>query len=631
MPSDLRPAGPGARVQLLFPPLVESNFGSVYPATAVLAGFLESHEIACGQIDLNEEFAEHLLSPTVCAALAAGRVDLVAEDSRCASVARWADRNRTELIDRDGRHHFGAEARFGWLMQILAQPFSVDPDVEVLGPLDSEAAVARFYADFYAASGFGDRIPEDTALIGICVAMGPQLLPSLLLARFLERSHPDARIVVGGPAISLMAEPELDLLLASHRTIDAAVRYDGEFPLFALARQALDGEWAPDRVPGASCRTGEECLHVPPGAGPNLNLLPRPSYSRQALARLAAPTLSIAQARGCYWGKCDYCDFVELYEGSGQFRGRRAEGFTDEVEWLAAEFGVNRFSIVTESIPPAFARRMSQCFLDRGLKVTWSSFAMVDRRFDRELFNLMVQAGCEFLVIGLETMITRVLKLVHKSADREENIRFLQEARQAGIRLRVNLIPDLPSTTYAEAKTALADIEQLADCLESVSVFPFEATRSSKVGRSPEQFGLVALAGSDAVGQSQFALNHLHNSDPAMTPEERREIHALYRGFARRIGTGQTPEAVEPRVPDVGSWLRVPTELVDAFEAEGRLVCTHFESRQRIALPAGAAAALLRQHLDGEPFQAGTETKVLRKLAASRLVVPVSDGEGLVS
>lgn len=129
---------------------------------------------------------------------------------------------------------------------------------------------------------------------------------------------------------------------------------------------------------------------------------------------------------------------------------------------------------------------MSQLIIDRGIDITWDSFAMVDRRFDRELLELMVRAGCRYLVIGMEAMTTRVLNLVHKSADREENQRFLREAREAGMKLSVNLIPDLPSTTYQEALDSLADVEALADTLDFVAVFPFEPTRSSNIGRTPD-------------------------------------------------------------------------------------------------------------------------------------------------
>ena len=56
---------PGA--VLIFPPLIKSNFGEYYPATAVLAAFLGKHGYESLQLDLNERFAEHLLAPATLA------------------------------------------------------------------------------------------------------------------------------------------------------------------------------------------------------------------------------------------------------------------------------------------------------------------------------------------------------------------------------------------------------------------------------------------------------------------------------------------------------------------------------------------------------------------------------------
>ncbi len=48
-------------ITLVFPPLVETNFGCYYPSTAVLAGFLATKNISVSQHDLNEQFAVYLL------------------------------------------------------------------------------------------------------------------------------------------------------------------------------------------------------------------------------------------------------------------------------------------------------------------------------------------------------------------------------------------------------------------------------------------------------------------------------------------------------------------------------------------------------------------------------------------
>ncbi|MCH6161600.1 B12-binding domain-containing radical SAM protein [Streptomyces marispadix] len=585
------------RAWLAFPPLVDTNFGSFYPSTAVLAAYLEAAGVDCVQADLNEEFALWLLERT---RDTDGRPPGVGQDTMAGAAARWLARSHDSVFDEQGRHDFGPESEYGYLVRLLAGPFLVDPDESVLGPVDRERPVVAAYEEFYAAAGIADRVPEDTSLIGISVPMGPQLLPALLLAERIKATGTAAPVVLGGPALSLMSTGDLGRLLRAHPAVDCVVRFDGEQPLLELVEQAAAGRWDPGSVAGVSHLSADGPLHNDPVAGPNLNSLPVPSYPREALSQLASPTLAVTQARGCYWGKCDYCDFIELYDGSPPFRGRHPGPFLDELAELVGRFGKSRFTFITESIPPAFARRVCRGMLERGLDITWSSFAMVDRRFDRELLELMARSGCEFLVVGMETTITRVLKLVHKSADREENLRFLADARDVGLPLIVNLIPDLPTTTYEEALTALDDVAAYADSLRSVSVFPFEATRSSNVGRFPERFGLQVDDGGGASGQAQYALNHLRNTDPAMTPGERAEVHRRYRQFADSVNSRDYRTA-RRLGHDPDDALRFAVEELDLLEVDGALLCTNMRTRERVRVPA-KAAAILRPYVHGSAF-----------------------------
>ncbi|MFJ7956335.1 B12-binding domain-containing radical SAM protein [Streptomyces sp. NPDC096319] len=636
---DAPPARDGS-VVLAFPPLVESSFGRYFPSTAVLAGFLQSRKVRTHQWDLNEEFALHLLDPGHLAEAGAGR--LVGLEGRhpeemSAVAGRWLARHRDALFDERGRHTFAAASGPEFLLSALARPYLIDPEAEWLtDPALLRSDRTLVYRAYYASLGLADRLPGDTRLLGVSVPMGPQLVPALLLAEAVKQVRPDVRIVLGGPTLSLMNEHDLARLLDVHRQVDAVVRFDGEAPLLALWRQADGGAWRPGEVAGVSALVDGTPVHTPPTAGLHPNALPPAAYDPVLMARLVGPEMGIVQARGCYWGKCDYCDFVELYDGSPPYRGRSVQSFMAELEHQVSTHGVRRFELITESIPPAFARRFAQAVLDRGLDITWNSFAMVDRRFDAELLQLMVRAGCEYLVIGMETTNTRVLKLVHKSADREENLRFIREAHQAGMKLRINLIPDLPSTTVEEAMESLRDVAELADCIESFTVFPFEATRSSEVGRHPERFGLVV--GGDGTGlanQAQYALNHLGNIDPAMTREERTGVHRAYQDFAIGHGSAhmrRTGDEFLDRLPGEGEAFRLGVASLDVLPRGDELVVTHVLRRERTVLPAAVARGLT-PWLDGTPltrrdltqaYGAAGGAAVLRQLVEARLLTAVA-------
>jgi hypothetical protein len=551
-------------VVLVLPPLVETNFGQIYPSTAVLAAYLQPRGFPAIQVDLNAAFFHHLVSDDELAASAAG---LYARSSIGAiAAARWT-RLRLESGSLTRPEMFAAQRKnpLNAVVRLLVVPYSVDPDSHVLAGSSGDPRLDASYDRFFAShvSRLAGRERQAT-LFALSVPMGPQLLPALRLSSILAgRVHGShSRIVLGGPALSLLGDAELTCLLEHNPAVDCIVRFDGEGPLHALAEQMAAGEWAPERVPAASSLYRSTPYHIAPAPGPSLDTLPTPLYSDALLARAPQARLGVLQARGCYWGKCDYCDFVEVYKGSPPYRSRAVDLVVADMRHLVERTGIRRFRVITESIPPAFARALSERLCREALGVQWSSFIMVDRRFDRELLRLMAASGCDLLVVGLESMVTRALKLVHKAADREENIRFLADARAAGIVLHVNLIPDLPSTTRQEALSGLADLESVMDCMSEANVIPFEATRSSRVGRAPSQFGLIAADAPVHSGHAQLALNTLQATDPAMTGAERAEVFRAYREFEARVNARVAG-------PNHAPGLNQYTVFVDGPEAAG--------------------------------------------------------------
>lgn len=639
----MRPTS-AARPLLIFPPLVETSFGSCYPSTAVLDAYLRCAGIESDQIDLNERFAMWLLDEERLDRAARGDfapATVTEESSLPAIAARWLRQHKGDLFDAEGRHAFATSSEPGFLVAEVAKPYRVDPELDDLAIPERrvllDASIGLAFHDFYASALADLPAGEDPPLVGISVPMGPQLYPALLLSELLHERWSDTRIVLGGPTFSLMQDDDLATLLGAYPSVDAVVRFDGEEPLLTLVRQAIgaDSGWAPHEVAGVSVEHDGVVVHVPPRPGPALATLPSAQYADEIVSALADPELGVTQARGCYWGKCDYCDYVELYGVSKPFRGRHPDAVVDELEDLHRRYGVTRFTLITESIPPAFARRFAQLLIDRNLPIQWTSFAMVDRRFDAELLRLVAQSGCRCLYIGMESMTTRVLDLVHKSADRDENIRFLQDARRAGVSLRVNLIPNLPSTTYEEALRSLADVAEYGDCIDGIEIFPFEPTRSSNVGRHPERFGYVPARQREA-GQSQYAINHLLGDDPAMSDEERSAVLDRFQSFAQhhKYTVAQGKASSRRRAPSGSARMQVTVRYLDVLEKADVVHYTNVVTLDRLVVDVSTHRRLAGL-LTGRPFDpadleanflSGDARSVLDALASAHLLESFADG-----
>ncbi|HEU4410558.1 MAG TPA: radical SAM protein [Polyangiaceae bacterium] len=552
---------------LAFPPLVSTNWGSYYPSTAALAAVLASRGWVADQVDLNAELFDYLTAPERLSAAtgAATRCTLsLAQLPAVAAASLILD--DPGLVRAPGGRYPSAEDQLALdLVAELARALHVDELVaQLCSPAFGDSDVGRAYTAFFSQSTLVERLRhEPPDVVGISVPMGPQLGPALLLARLVKELRPATRVVLGGATLTLMALPDLAALLRLVPAVDAVVRHEGEAPAVALAAQLDAGEWRPEAVPGVVSRqrplpslsAGRDKAFAPAA-------LPFAGYDATLLARLSAPRLGILQARGCYWGECAYCDFVELYRGPGKYKGRPVPRVVDEVRHAVERLKVDRFWLVTEALPPAHAGRFADALLAGGLRCDWRSFVMVDAGFTSELLARCKESGCTGLTVGLESMATRVLQLVGKKASREDNLRFLEACRAAGLRVDLNLIPNLPTTTYAEALRGLQELEGFIDVVREVAVFPFEATASSRIGRTPGRYGLsVSHVGRDPgarypAGQAQYLANRLVYTDAGMTPAQLEDVFQRYEDFARRV-RARAASAAAPMAPTEGRRIRL--------------------------------------------------------------------------
>jgi hypothetical protein len=599
--------GTAPEVALVFPPLVETNFGSYYPSTAVLAGYLSTRGINSIQTDLNEDFACYLLKPESLEYMAKGEFEdrrALSPSSKLAVAARLLTRYGHLLLDKKGKHLFHEDSSdLAYLLHLLAQPYRIDKPLSIMtdpGFYDQPEAVV--YRTFLERTNYAGILPTSIHTVGVSIPVGPQLAPALILARYLKNHQPDLAIIFGGSTISLMTSADVEKILLCNHAVDAVVRCDGERPLELLLEQRRAGRWEPAKIPGISCQVGTRVIHQPPEAGPRVDSIPFAEYDSQLLSRLAKPEIGIVQSRGCYWGKCAYCDYVELYKGSPPFRIRSPRSFVDEMEYQIQEHGVYQFSFITEAISPAFARKISKLILQRGLHVKWHSFAMVDRHFTSDVFEAMVRAGCEFLVIGVETMTNRVLRFMNKAANEEDNVKLLLDAKASGLDIKVNLIPNLPSTTYQESMDSLATFRELQECFNYVSYFPFEATRSSRIGRGLERFGLRSVKSDFTIGQAQFTLNHLEVFDPAMTADERKQVCAKYQAFAAYVNNRRIMDTPSRTTLDKVCRLRLADEFLEFTQVEGGVQCYNRLTRKRFQMPE-EWPALIEKIRSRQPFR----------------------------
>ena len=272
---------------------------------------------------------------------------------------------------------------------------------------------------------------------------------------------------------------------------DSAIMYEGEHALLWLL-EALVGDRTWQAVPNLMYR---ENGHVRTNAEiytEKTTALPLPDFKGLPLDSYFVPTriLPYLATRGCYWGKCTFCDHGQGY--FDQYRGKPAQDVVREVKALKETYQADHFLFADESYPPALFKKVSQLLIEEQVDIKWTTLIRFEESLqDPEVWKLAAQSGCKTLYYGMESANERVLELMDKHARKSVIENNLREAAKVGIWNHVMAFYGFPGETREEAaETRQFLLDNNAD-IHSVELFYFVAYRHTPMVRNPEKFGMT--------------------------------------------------------------------------------------------------------------------------------------------
>lgn len=446
-----------------------------------------------------------------------------------------------------------SEARLWSALETHLAPMFPEMDLRAWAQLES------FVDSFTALDPFIDDccLPRlgNSPLVGFSVAMEIQVLPALRMARALRAAYPGVTIVLGGAFLSMTPAENLGALGALE-FVDFLCIGEGETVVVEMLRR-LRAVLPLEETPGLSYVENFKLRTNPAAPEPSLDELPMPLFDPEVLAALPRGTsLPISYARGCYWGKCTFCNFPAF---SGL---QSADVFVATLRQMVETYGIRKFSFIGDSMPAAFAEKVSTRLLEQKLKLSWWAYCKIEKSFVQKdhLIPLMARAGCAKLTIGVETLVDRLLEYVRKGYTWNLVLPQIRQCFDQGIRVKMNLIWDLPTTTEEEALLTLERARELEPYLGTLAVFTFRLSHHSPMQRQPEQFGLT-LSPESPSGVL---------SDRGMDPGTRRRVYLRMLELGKRVPDSQSEEL--RRWPVETSRVELnPTAIVFSPSSESRL------------------------------------------------------------
>jgi len=320
----------------------------------------------------------------------------------------------------------------------------------------------------------------------------PSIANDVGVAASLKNEFPDAFVVLVGTHVSALPEETL----AMSDRVDAVARGEYDETVVELAG-ALERKSEVRDVAGLTIRENGT-FHAAASRPPieDLDSIPFVSRTYGKFLRFGNyfnpnalfPMVTIATSRGCPF-QCIFCVYPQTMMGH-RVRLRSVANVVDEMEYIVREFPGVQSIFFEDDTFTAIRKRCAEIsgeILRRGIRVSWSINARAD--LDFETMKIMKDAGCRCMCVGFESGSPVLLETIKKKVTIDKMLRFVEDARKAGILVHGCFIVGHPGETRGTMEQTLELSKRLNP--DTVQFYPIMVYPGTEAYDWYKQRGLI--------------------------------------------------------------------------------------------------------------------------------------------
>ncbi|MBI2388334.1 MAG: radical SAM protein [Deltaproteobacteria bacterium] len=336
---------------------------------------------------------------------------------------------------------------------------------------------------------------EQPKALGISVTYFSQLVPALTLAHLVREHLPEVKIVFGGAYLTAV-DAEIETIPTSVMPAEAVILHDGEEALEQWLALVVRGEGSEDDLPNTWLNRGDRFRRAANrrSVRTDLTKLPIPMWSADGLEldKYLVPKypIPLPLSRGCYWGRCEYCNISS--QTAASYRTRPTAMAIADMRAAIAETGSNWFDFPVDSFRPRELHELAKAILAEGLEVEWGAEVLLDPNFTDEVLEELARSGLRCLRFGLESANAETRKAMNKPTGSAAT-RIMKACKANGVQTAVMLIAGFPTETQAQLRETYDYLAENSDCIDFVTIHPFSLVPGAPISHDPSKFGLYLL------------------------------------------------------------------------------------------------------------------------------------------
>ncbi len=282
---------------------------------------------------------------------------------------------------------------------------------------------------------------------------------AISVIKLIRKYHPSKKIIVGG--VHFM-HCDVDTLI-NVPEVDVVVLGEGEKTIVDLL-DALHASLPLENIKGITYRndSGEIIENLDSELFEDLDHMDifSPSipmdYPEYLMgSKQLIPAVSLMTSRGCPF-KCVFCAKAGM-----KYRHRSSQNVIKELKYYVNQLGITAFNFIdlTFTANPQRSRELCQAIIDEGLKIQWWCETRANVPLD--MICLMQQAGCRYIVVGVETGSRSVLERIQKGVTLEQVEQLFVHTKKHGIQTTAYFMCSHLGETYEDAMETIRFIDKI--------------------------------------------------------------------------------------------------------------------------------------------------------------------------
>jgi len=296
---------------------------------------------------------------------------------------------------------------------------------------DSNNVIKKRYSlsdNIDAENVVNDLLSEKPDIIGFSITSA-SLKSIFKFSRIIKQIDPSIKIILGGPSL---VDKFIKIQIANTEYFDFIIEGDSEVGVLEATRLVKKNK-------DIKFLSFNILIN-------DINKIQFPEFIGYEIKNSGHPSiLPITTSRGCI-GRCTFCSEKLFWR---KYRKRKIDNIINEIIYQRSKHKINHFWFTDSLINADMQHLIDLCNeLERkGIKIIWGGNARIDKNFTKTNCEILYNAGCRYLRLGIESGSQKVIDHMRKDIVINDAPNILSNIYSSNIYTHLYFIVGYPTET----------------------------------------------------------------------------------------------------------------------------------------------------------------------------------------